>query len=130
MINLSHLFNYIYIFATLVFTVYGQLILKWRISSFGDMPSTYSSVFSYYLSLFSDPYILSGFFSAFLASLTWMAAMTKFELSYAYPFVSLNFVFILLLSYLFLNEPISASNIIGVFFIVLGTVIASKGLIS
>jgi len=42
-----------------------------------------------------DPLIFSGFASAFIASFFWMAAMTKFELSYAYPFMSRVFVLVL-----------------------------------
>jgi hypothetical protein len=35
---MSLYFDYLYIFTTLGFTVYGQLILKWRISQF-ELPS-------------------------------------------------------------------------------------------
>ncbi len=30
--------NYLYIFGTIFFTVYGQLILKWRIGIYGTLP--------------------------------------------------------------------------------------------
>jgi hypothetical protein len=30
--------NYLYIFGTIFFTVYGQLILKWRIGLYGTLP--------------------------------------------------------------------------------------------
>ncbi len=42
-----------------------------------------------------------GTFGRFLL----MAAMTKLPLSYAYPFTSLSFVFVLLLSWPFLTNP-------------------------
>lgn len=32
--------GYIYIFGTIFFTVYGQLILKWRIVQYGALPET------------------------------------------------------------------------------------------
>nr|BFE90316.1 hypothetical protein GCM10020185_08520 [Pseudomonas brassicacearum subsp. brassicacearum] len=35
---MANAFNYIYILATIAFTVYGQLILKWRISKLGPLP--------------------------------------------------------------------------------------------
>ena len=35
-----------------------------------------------------DPYMLSGLFSAFIASTFWMAAMIKYDVSYAYPFIT------------------------------------------
>ncbi len=53
--------------------------------------------------------------------------MTKFDLSHAYPFMSLNFVVVLALSVWLLSEPLSIFKTTGVGLIVLGTYIASKG---
>ena len=119
--------DYLYIIATIFFTVYGQLILKWRIGTCGDLPSSFLAKLTFLISLLLDPGILSGFVAAFLASLAWMAAMTKFDLSHVYPFMSLNFVIVLLLSGLLLAEPLSLQKIFGVGLIVIGTVVAARG---
>lgn len=119
--------NYFYIFATIAFTVYGQLILKWRISRFGELPSDTVQKLKFLVSLLFDPAIFSGFAAAFLASLAWMAAMTKFDLSHAYPFMSLNFVVVLLLSSVLLGETVTFAKIAGIAFIVVGTVVAARG---
>jgi multidrug transporter EmrE-like cation transporter len=120
-------FDYLYILATIAFTVYGQLILKWRIATMGPLPTNVLGKVSFLISLLFDPLIASGFAAAFVASFAWMAAMTKFELSHAYPFMSMNFVFVLLLSGWLLNEPITFQKVFGVALIVLGTVVASSG---
>ena len=119
--------DYLYILATIAFTVYGQLILKWRIATMGPLPTDVVGKVSFLISLLFDPLIASGFAAALMASFAWMAAMTKFELSHAYPFMSMNFVFVLLLSGWLLNEPITFQKVFGVALIVLGTVVASSG---
>lgn len=119
--------NYFYIFGTIFFTVYGQLILKWRIGNYGALPDILGDRLLFLLRLLLDPFIFSGFFAAFLASLCWMAAMTKFQLSYAYPFMSLAFVFVLILSNIFFKEPITMAKSIGMGFIVLGIIFGSRG---
>jgi uncharacterized membrane protein len=119
-------YDYIYIFATIGFTVYGQLVLKWRIEKFGQLPLGVFEKLKFLVSLLIDPVIFSGFIAAFLASLAWMAAMTKFELSHAYPFMSLNFVAVLLLSGWLLNEPVTSQRALGVGLIVLGTLVAAR----
>jgi uncharacterized membrane protein len=124
---MPRVFDYIYIFATILFTVYGQLILKWRISNFGSLPADSIGKLKFLLSLLFDPAIFSGFAAAFLASLAWMAAMTKFDLSHAYPFMSLNFVIVLLLSGWILTEPLSPQKALGVILIVVGTIVAARG---
>lgn len=118
--------DYLYIVLTIGFTVYGQLVLKWRISKFGPLPSDTFEKLRFLFSLLFDPAIFSGFAAAFLASLAWMAAMTKFDLSHAYPFMSLNFVVVLLLSVFILGEPLTSHKIIGIGLIVLGTVVATR----
>jgi uncharacterized membrane protein len=124
---MSRLFDYFYIFSTIGFTVYGQLILKWRIARFGPLPVHTREKVIFLVSLLFDPAIFSGFAAAFLASLAWMAAMTKFDLSHAYPFMSLNFVVVLLLSGWLLSEPVTLKKALGVGLIVLGTAVAARG---
>lgn len=119
-------YDHYYILATIAFTVYGQLILKWRMVQLGEMPIASGEKLRYLIMAVFDPAIFSGFVAAFLASLAWMAAMTKFELSYAYPFMSLNFVIVLVLSAWLLNEPVTLNKTIGILLIVAGTIIASK----
>jgi uncharacterized membrane protein len=124
---MSRLFDYVYILATIVFTVYGQLILKWRIAKLGALPPEMLAKLKFVIFLLFDPAIFSGFFAAFLASLAWMAAMTKFDLSHAYPFMSLNFVLVLAMSGWLLNEPVTLQKILGVALIIAGTVVAARG---
>ena len=118
--------GYVYIFLTILFTVYGQLILKWRIVKYGSLPEQFIEKLIFLLKLLLDPFILSGFISAFIASIFWMAAMTKFDLSFAYPFMSASFVFVFILSIVLFKEPFSMYKLIGLGFIVLGIIISSR----
>jgi len=120
--------GYIYIFSTILFTVYGQLILKWRIVDLNwklDTSSTVNTIVSYAKFLL-DPFILSGFVSAFIASLFWILAMTKFEITYAYPFMSLAPALVFLLGVLFLNETFTMGKLLGLIVIIIGIIITVK----
>ncbi|MDN5836061.1 MAG: EamA family transporter [Nitrosospira sp.] len=119
--------SYFYIFLTIIFTVYGQIVLKWQVIGAGDFPEDYSDKLLFIMRLLLNPWVISGFLAAFLASLTWMAAMTKLELSHAYPFMSLNFVFVIILSSLLFQETITPPKIVGLSLIILGIVVGSKG---
>jgi drug/metabolite transporter (DMT)-like permease len=116
----------IYVFFTILFTVYGQLVIKWQVSSAGQLPPALNDKTIFLFKLFFNPWILSGFIAAFMASLCWMAAMTKLPLSYAYPFMSLSFVLVLGLSGFFFSELVTWQKILGMFFIVLGVVVSSQ----
>jgi len=120
--------GYFYIFGTIFFTVYGQIILKWRILGVGSLPNGLSDKIIFLFKLLFDPWIFSGFLAAFIASFFWMAAMTKFDISYAYPFMSGSFVLVFLLSAILFQEPITWEKIIGLSLIVLGIIITSKSI--
>ena len=120
--------GFYYIFGTIVFTVYGQLILKWRIEKYGSLPDSSFGKISFLFGLLHDPFMLSGFISALVASFFWMAAMTKFDLSYAYPFMSLSFVLVFFLSVWFFQEPITLHKAAGLLLIVTGIIVTSKSL--
>lgn len=118
---------YLCVFATIILTVYGQIILKWRIMSLQvELPEGVGGKFMRLIMLFTDVYILSAFISAFLASLFWMAAMTKLEITKAYPFMSLAPALVFVLGVVFFGESFSWGKIIGLVFIVLGIVITVK----
>lgn len=119
--------GYIYIFFTLIFTVYGQIILKWRLSSMGfELPIGILPKIISLIKIIFDPFIFSGFISAFVASMFWMAAMTKFEITVAYPFMSLSPALVFFIGLFLLEETFTWGKVIGLFLIVLGTIVTVK----
>ena len=118
---------YVAIGLTVAFTVYGQMILKWRLSHLPPLPAGISGKLMRLPGIVFDPWIFSGLFAAFLAALAWMAAIQKLDLTYAYPFMAMNFVLVLALGAWLLGEPVSAPKLVGVALIVIGTVIAARG---
>ena len=120
--------RYLYIFGTLFFTVYGQIILKWRIGKVGfSLPeSGIVDKIVALIKLIFDPFIFSGFASAFIASMFWMAAMTKFEITQAYPFMSLAPAIVFLLGVWLLNETFTWGKVIGLVLIIVGVVVTVK----
>jgi len=119
--------NYVYIALTIALTVYGQIVLKMQVSRAGPLPEASMDKLLFVLHLLLNPWVISAFAAAFLASVAWMGAMSKFQLSHAYPFMSLNFVIVLLLGAWLFNEPLSMTRIIGVALICLGTIVAAQG---
>lgn len=119
--------GFAYIAGTVLFTVYGQIVLKWRVAKVGALPAIFSHKIFFLLSVIWDPWVLSGLVAGFFAFLCWMAALTEFELSYAYPFMSLSFLLVLVLSAILFQEPLTVSKVVGVGLIVAGIIIGSRG---
>ena len=119
--------DYLYILGTILFTVYGQIVVKWQVNLAGPMPTEIAERSAFMLKFVFNPWILSSLAGAFLAFLCWVWAMTKFELSYAYPFTSLSFVLVLVISTVFFRESMNVPKMLGIAFILVGILLGSRG---
>lgn len=119
--------SYVYILCTILLTVYGQLIIKWQVLKAGAFPENSADKIGFLLNLLLNPWVISAFSAALLASVTWMAAMTKLQLSHAYPFMGLTFVLVIAFSGVLFHEPITTPKIIGIGLVILGLAIGSQG---
>ncbi|CAM2869703.1 4-amino-4-deoxy-L-arabinose-phosphoundecaprenol flippase subunit ArnF [Legionella steigerwaltii] len=119
--------NYSYIVLTILCTVYAQLVIRWQMKSAGALPPGFLSKIMFVFLQFLNPWIVSVVFASTLAIISWMAAMTKFEISYAYPFLSLSFIFVLIFSSFILGESLNIYKIAGTILVTLGVMVTFKG---
>lgn len=118
--------RYLYPVATLLLTVYGQLIVKWQVDRAGALPDALADRVAFLTRLITSPWVISVFLAAFLAAASWMLAMTHFSLSRAYPVMSLSFGLVLFGSALWLGESLSWPKVAGVAIIALGLIVSSQ----
>jgi len=119
--------SYLYIFGTIFFTVLGQILIKWRMNNMPGLPDKgILELFSYFFKLLIDPYIFGGFVSAFAASIFWLAAMTKFEITVAYPFMSIAPALVFIVGVLFLGESFTIGKVVGLALIIIGVIVTVK----
>ena len=119
--------SFVFIALTVAFTVYGQMAVKWQLSRFGPFPSEPRVQLGFVVTLLLNPWILSGLAAGLLAALCWMAAVSRTDLSYAYPFVSLTFPSVLLLSWLVFGESLTWPKAIGMSLIMVGIAVHARG---
>ena len=116
--------GYAYIFLTISLTVYGQLILKYEVNKVTFPPDGLDMLW-FILKFSLKPLVITGYCAALLASFSWVAALSKFELSYAYPFTSLNFVLVVFASIVIFGENLDLYKVFGLLSIVGGVLLLS-----
>lgn len=75
--------------------------------------------FDIFLSLIFNYYIIFWLLSYALSILLWIYVLSKVQVSYAYPFLSLWFILVIIISYIFLWETINLYKILWILFIVI-----------
>lgn len=78
------------------------------------------------ISILKNFFVMSGIVSYGTSFLIWIKVLSKVELSYAYPMVSLGYVITTLYAYFFLNENISIERVLGIFLIIGGVFLISR----
>jgi len=119
--------SYVYVACTILFMVYAQIVIKWQVLAAGAFPAATSEKFWFLAKLLVNPWIVSALVASLLAAVAWMAAMTKLDLSHAYPFTSLAFVLVIAASAVFFNEPVTGPKVAGIALICIGIAIGSQG---
>ncbi len=76
--------------------------------------------------ILSSPLVLLGLMLYGVGALTWIAVLSRLNLSAAYPFLALNFVLIALVSRLFLGEAIPTMRWMGIAVICLGILLIAR----
>lgn len=119
--------RFLYLLLSVGFTVLGQVCFKMQSLRFGPMPNGLPAQFGFLLVQAFRPWALAGLFAGFLAVLCWMAALTRFPLSLAYPFTALAFILVPFLSHWLFGEPLTPLKLLGIVLIAGGIVLVGKG---
>jgi multidrug transporter EmrE-like cation transporter len=116
----------LFIFLTVGFTVLGQILVKQGMLEVGRMPTEIPNVPSFLWRALTNVKVVLGFGSAFMASLCWIVAISRSELSFAYPFMGLGIVLVLVLSPIFFGEFVPMTRWLGVLIVCIGIWVASQ----
>lgn len=96
----------------------AQLLMKKGVSgsiiSFSNLPNLI------------NPYLILGFVSLFVGTVVWLSVLSKSELSYAYPILSLGYIFVAFASMFFLGEHLSLVRWAGIITICFGVFLMSR----
>lgn len=107
----------------IIFASGGQIFLKIGMNNIGPITNYAPSTI---IATFLNPYILSGLAMYGLATVFWLIALSKKDLSFVYPFIALTLIIVLILSNVILKEDIGIYRIIGTFIIILGLILIIK----
>lgn len=110
-----------FILLSISLAVMGQVFLKIGMSSLKAQPAVTLIVKG-----LTTPLVLLGLFLYVLSALIWLIVLSRTELSFAYPFIGLSYILILIISWLFLGEDVRLIRWLGTLIICLGVILISR----
>jgi len=100
--------------------------MKRGMSRIGFIPPNLSNLASNLVRILTEPFVLLGLFLYAVSTIFWLIVLSRVDLSYAYPMISIGYVLILVLSWVFLSEHISLVRVLGVLLICGGVFLISR----
>lgn len=113
------------IFCVLLNTA-AQILLKIGMNAIGPFEFASHNFWPIFKKVAESPAIFGGLCLYVLSVGFWMVALSRVDVSYAYPLSSLGYVFTALAGYALLQEGLSPSRIFGILVILGGVYLVSR----
>jgi drug/metabolite transporter (DMT)-like permease len=116
----------IYIMISVVSGAVGQILLKKGMGSMGPLTLTLNQLGSVLWRIGTNPYVIVGLAIYVSGTVFWLTALSRVDLSYAYPFASLSYVLMLIASWLLFKEDITPLRLLGSLIVCVGVFLISR----
>ncbi len=104
----------------------GQVTLKIGANKLGSFSFSIETIFADLFRIVKVPEIIFGLIFFGVSFLLWIKVLTKSDLSYAYPMVSLGYINVIILSYFLFNEPFTTMKVVGIVLIIAGVFVLNQ----
>ncbi len=106
--------------------VTGQLSLKHGMSKVGNFALSMSTLPPVFVQAAFNPYVILGLVCYGLGFLVWLLVLAKTEVSYAYPLISLGYVFTAVLARVLIGETVNLTRMTGILIICAGVFLVAR----
>lgn len=106
--------------------VVGQLLLKYGMSQLGNFSLAFTALPPVFLKAATNLPVLLGLFCYGLGFLVWLIVLAKADVSYAYPLISLGYVFTAILARVLIGEAVTLTRMTGILVICLGVFLVAR----
>lgn len=112
-----------FILFTVLTNAAAQLMLKYGMMTLGPVSFASVNPVLKVIQIVFSPWIFAGLCTFVISMASHLYVLSKVELSFAYPFLSLAYVAVAVFAYLLWREDLNAYRIAGIAFICVGTVL-------
>ncbi len=117
--------NLMLIILTVMINTTGQFVIKTGVNRIGKI-SINENLIGTILKALMSWIIIGGFGLYFLSAVLWIIILSRAELSWAFPILSLSYVITVLISPLLLHETFSIQRLLGTLVICMGVFLVSR----
>lgn len=114
------------ILATVLLNAASQVLMKRGMLAVGRFEYEAGAAASLMLRAAMHPSIVIAVLLMGLSMVTYLMSLSRFEVSYAMPFMGLGYVLVTMYAYFFLSESLGPWRIVGIALICIGTALVAR----
>jgi multidrug transporter EmrE-like cation transporter len=104
----------------------AQLALKASVTDMGPISITMDTALPVLSRLAVEPWLWLGFFCYGLSIVVWILALSRIDVSIAYPMLSIGYIVNALAAWALLGETLNTHRVVGIGVIIIGVVILTR----
>lgn len=104
----------------------AQLLLKAGTNSVGAFAFSRDNILPIGFKLATEPHILGGLSLYVVSVVVWIMALSRVEVSVAYPMLSIGYVVNALAAWYLFGEPVTATRLAGIAIIIVGVYLVAR----
>lgn len=112
--------NLLLILTGVLLNAAAQLVLKKGMSQIGSIQVDINSILTMVLKASTNIYVWSGLIFYVISFVVWLMVLSRVEVSYAYPFLSIGYIIAAFVVYFYFGESMTLNKIGGIIIICLG----------
>lgn len=117
---------FLLVLAGVLLNAMAQLLLKAGVRPLGAISISASNGMQTLLTVATQPFIIAGLLSYVLSVAIWIGALSRVDVSIAYPMLSLGYVVNALLAWRLFDEQLSVQRIAGIGVILVGVFVLAR----
>jgi drug/metabolite transporter (DMT)-like permease len=116
--------NFIILATSILLAVTGQLMMKKGMMVVGTFSIT--QLHNKLIPMFLNPFVFFGFACFGLSSIFWLVVLSRFDISFVYPMVSVAYILVALFSMIVFKESVTLVRWLGILVIIAGVFLISR----
>jgi multidrug transporter EmrE-like cation transporter len=104
----------------------AQLLLKQGMRQIGPVHMDWAQAMPMGLQVAANPYVLTGLFAYVVSVLVWLVVLSRVDVSFAYPMLSIGYIVNAIAAYYLFDESLSPTRMLGILVIIVGVMLVAR----
>jgi multidrug transporter EmrE-like cation transporter len=114
------------IFLGVLLNAGAQLMLKAGMTQIGHFEFSLANIVPIGFKVAGNPPIITGLFMYVASVVVWLLVLSRVQVSFAYPMLSIGYVVNALAANYFFGEPLTSLRVMGIFIIISGVYLVAQ----